>query len=174
MPFTSGGLPSEHLSHFALVLLDGGCALDPTLEDSGNMKGLLILTSVAAVVAMAPPAYADDPPSGVDAEFVSQLKDAGLTHQDPTKAIAAAKDLCSLADNGTADTEIESNLMSLNPGLTAHGADEFMALSAAAYCPKYLSKYMTGKGWTTKPSGDTKPPGDEGKPPSDAAKPPGS
>src|SRR6202007_3037886 len=50
MPFTSAGLPSEHLSHFALVL-DGGCALDPTLEDSGNMKGLLILTSAAAVVA---------------------------------------------------------------------------------------------------------------------------
>jgi hypothetical protein len=102
------------------------------------MKRLLLLTSVAAVVAMAPPAYADDPPSGVDAEFISQLKAAGLTQQDPTKAIAAAKDLCSLADNGTADTEIESNLMSLNPGLTAHGADEFMTLSAAAYCPKYL------------------------------------
>jgi Protein of unknown function (DUF732) len=167
MPFTPAGLPSEHLSHFALVL-DGGCALDPTLEDSGSMKRLLLLTSVAAVVAMAPPAYADDPPSGVDAEFISQLKAAGLTHQDPTKAIAAAKDLCSLADNGTADTEIESNLMSLNPGLTAHGADEFMTLSAAAYCPKYLSKYMTGKGWTTKP------PGDGGKPPSDEAKPPGS
>ena len=142
--------------------------MDPTLEDSGSMKRLLLLTSVAAVVAMAPPAYADDPPSGVDAEFISQLKAAGLTHQDPTKAIAAAKDLCSLADNGTADTEIESNLMSLNPGLTAHAADEFMALSAAAYCPKYLSKYMTGKGWTTKP------PGDGGKPPSDEAKPPGS
>ena len=142
--------------------------MDATLEDSGNMKRLLMLTSVAAVVAMAPPAYADDPPSGVDAEFISQLKAAGLTHQDPTKAIAAAKDLCSLADNGTADTEIESNLISLNPGLTAHGADEFMALSAAAYCPKYLSKYMTGKGWTTKP------PGDGGKPASDEAKPPGS
>jgi hypothetical protein len=116
------------------------------------MRHLLILTSAAAMIGMAAPAYAD-PPSGADADFISELKAAGLTHQDPANAIAAAKNMCSLVDNGTPDTEIESNLVSLNPGLTAHGADEFMALAAAAYCPKYLPKYMTGQGWTTKPPG---------------------
>jgi len=123
------------------------------------------------MIGMAAPAYADDPPStpsGADADFIDGLKAAGLTEQDPSKAIAAAKDMCSLMDNGTPESVIQSNLVSRNPGLTAHGADEFMTLSAAAYCPKYLSKYMTGKGWTTKP------PGDGGKPPSDEAKPPGS
>jgi hypothetical protein len=150
------------------------CVSDAILKHSGTMKHLLILTSAAAMIGMAAPAYADDPPSGGDADFIAQLKAAGLTHQDPSKAIAVAKDMCSLADNGTPDTEIESNLVSLNPGLTAHGADEFMALAAAEYCPKYLPKYMTGKGWTTKPPGDeAKPPSDEGKPPG-AEKPPGT
>jgi hypothetical protein len=116
------------------------------------MRRLLILTSAAAMIGMAAPAYADDPPSGGDADFISQVEAAGLTHLDPAAAIAAAKNICSLVDTGTPDTEIESNLVSRNPGLTAHGADEFMALAAAEYCPKYLPKYLTGQG-TTKPPG---------------------
>ncbi len=134
------------------------------------MRRLPILTSAAAMIGMAAPAYADDPPSAGDADFIAQLKAAGLTHQDPAKAITVAKGMCSLVDNGTPDTEIESSLVSLNPGLTAHGADVFMALAAGEYCPKYLSKYLTGQGWTTKPPGaeGNQPPGTEGN------KPPGS
>ena len=116
-----------------------------TLE---NMKRLLMLTSVAAMIGMAAPAYAD-PPSGADADFIAQLKAAGLTDQDPAAAIAAAKDMCSLIDNGTPDTEIESNLVSRNPGLTAHGAAEFMTLAKGKYC----SKYLTGQGQPPKPPG---------------------
>jgi hypothetical protein len=137
-----------------------------------NMKHLLILTSAAAMIGMAAPAYADDPPSGGDADFVSQLKAAGLSLQDPAKAIKVANDMCKLADNGTPDTEIESNLVSLNPGLTAHGADEFMTLAAAEYCPKYEAKYMTGQGWTTKPAGAEGQPPNEGQPPSAEGQPP--
>ena len=143
----------------------------------GNMRRLLILTSAAAMIGMAAPAYADDPPSGADADFITQLKAAGLTHQDPAKAVTVAKDMCTLVDNGTPDTDIESNLVKLNPGLTAHGADEFMALAAGEYCPKYLPKYMTGQGWTTKPSGAeaNKPPSPQGNQPPgpEANNPPG-
>ena len=144
----------------------------------GNMKRLLILTSAAAMIGMAAPAYADDPPSGGDADFVSQLKAAGLTVQDPAHAIKVAKDMCSLADSGTPDTEIESNLVSLNPGLSAHGADKFMTLAAAEYCPKYEAKYLTGQGWTTKPPAteENKPAGAEGQPANEGQppKPPGT
>ena len=83
---------------------------------SETMKHLLILASVAAVIGMAAPAYADDPPSGADADFIAQLNASGLAGQDPAKAIAAAKDMCSLMDNGTPDTVIQSNLVSRNPG----------------------------------------------------------
>ena len=112
-----------------------------------NMKRLLMLTSVAAMIGMAAPAYADDPPSGADADFISQLKAAGLTDQDPKKAIEAAKDMCSLIDNGTPKPEIQSNLLSRNPGLTTQGAAQFMTLAEGKYC----SKYVTGQGHHSEP-----------------------
>jgi Protein of unknown function (DUF732) len=114
------------------------------------MKRLLMLTSVAAMVAMAPPAFADpgsDP--AADADFLSQLKQAGLTYQDPAAAISAAEDICDLVDKGSNDTEIITNLQQRNPGFTGNGAAKFTALAAGSYCPKYL----TGEGQPAKPAG---------------------
>jgi hypothetical protein len=128
---------------------DAGCILDAILGTLENMKHLLILTSAAALIGMAAPAYADDPPSGADADFIAQLKSAGLTEQDPAKAIAAAKDMCALIDKGTPDTDIQSNLVSRNPGLTAHDAAEFMTLAKGKYC----SNHLTGPGQPPKPAG---------------------
>jgi hypothetical protein len=102
-------------------------------------KSLLILTSAAAMIGLAAPAYADNPPSGHDADFIKQLNAAGLTDQDPTKAIAVAKDMCGLFDKGTPEPQIQSSLVSLNPGLTQRGAADFMTLAAGEYCPKYLT-----------------------------------
>jgi Protein of unknown function (DUF732) len=56
-----------------------------------------MLTSVAAMITMAAPAYAD-PQSDADADFLSQLRAAGLTYQDPAAAISAAKDVCDFVD----------------------------------------------------------------------------
>jgi hypothetical protein len=108
------------------------------------MKRLLMLTSVAAMIGLAAPAYADDPPSGADEDFISQLKDAGLAEQDPAAAIAVAKDMCSSLDTGTPGTEIKSNLVSRNPGLSEQGALKFIILASAEYCPKYVTG--TGQG----------------------------
>ena len=122
-----------------------GCAHDMILEHSGTMRRLLIVTSVAAMIGMAAPAYADSK----DDDFLAQLRAAGLTYQDPAKAIAVAKDVCALVDKGTPDTEIVNNLQLRNPGFTGHGAAEFTTLAAAEYCPKYL----TGEGRPPKPKG---------------------
>jgi hypothetical protein len=113
------------------------------------MKSLLILASAAAMIGMAAPAYADNPPSGADADFISQLNAAGLTNQDPNKAIAAAKDMCSLMDNGTPKADIQNNLVSRNPGLTPTGAAQFMTLAEGKYC----SKYVASQSQPPKPSG---------------------
>jgi uncharacterized protein DUF732 len=93
-------------------------------------------------------AYAD-PASDNDADFLAQLRAAGLTYQDPAAAISAAKDVCALVDNGTPDTDIVNNLQLRNPGFTGKGAVEFTALAAGEYCPKYL----TGEGRPPKPTG---------------------
>jgi hypothetical protein len=121
------------------------------------MRFKTILISVTAVVAMAAPAYADPDTdagtdkgtSAADTDFLNQLKQAGLTYQDPAKAISAAKTVCQLVDDGTPDTDIVNNLQLRNPGFTGNGAAKFTTIAAGEYCPKYL----TGEGRGPKPEG---------------------
>jgi hypothetical protein len=116
------------------------------------MKRLLMLLVVAVMSTVAAPAYADPPsdtPSDTDAKFLKELTGAGLTYQDPAAAIAVAKDVCDLVDKGTPDTDIYKNLQLRNPQFTGTGPAKFTMLSAAAYCPKYL----TGEGRPPKPPG---------------------
>ena len=109
------------------------------------MKRLrLMLTSVAAMVGFAAPAYADDPPSVADADFIAQLDAAGLVQDDPAASIAIAEDMCSKLENGTPGTEIQRNLVSQYPGLSAHGAYKFIVIASAEYCPKFVTG--TGQG----------------------------
>ena len=59
-----------------------------------------MLLSVATVVAMAAPAHADntDGGNGNDQAFLAALNQAGLTYQDPDRAVAAAKKVCDLVN----------------------------------------------------------------------------
>ncbi|MGB9251169.1 MAG: DUF732 domain-containing protein [Mycobacterium sp.] len=108
------------------------------------MKRLMMLVGVATMTIVAAPAYADPPtPPNNDADFVQQLHAAGLTYQDPAKAVTVAKDVCDLADKGTPQAEIEKNLQSQNPSFSGNGVRNFVMLAAAEYCPKYLpAKYL--------------------------------
>jgi hypothetical protein len=127
-----------------------GCARTATLEDSSTMKRLLMLVGVATMTIVAAPAYADPPtPPNNDADFVQQLHAAGLTYQDPAKAVAVAKNVCDLADKGTAQTDIEKNLQSQNPSFSGNGVRKFVLLAAGEYCPKY----------SPSEGGGSKPPG---------------
>jgi hypothetical protein len=116
--------------------LDAGRDFE-TLE---NMKRLLMLTSAAAIIGMAAPAYADPSGnSGNDADFLKHLSSAGLTFQDPAQAISVAKNVCDLSDKGTSGTDIVANLQKLNPGFTGDGAAKFTGIAAKDYCPKYAN-----------------------------------
>ena len=136
-----------------------GCTLTVTLEDLSTMKRLLMLVGIATMTIVAAPAYADPPtPPNNDADFVQQLHAAGLTYEDPAKAVTVAKDVCDLADKGTSQSDIEQNLQSQNPSFSGKGVRKFVMLAAAEYCPKYLpSEYLP------KPDegGAPKPPGAE-------------
>jgi Protein of unknown function (DUF732) len=66
-------------------------------EDEG-MRLLVVLASFAAVVGLAVLAHADL--SGDDAAFLAALKQAGITYQDPDRAVAVGKQVCSLFDKG--------------------------------------------------------------------------
>jgi hypothetical protein len=128
-----------------------------------HMKRLLMLTSVAAMIGMAAPAYADPSGnSGNDADFLKHLSSAGLTFGDPAQAISAAKNVCDLSDKGTSGTDIVDNLQKQNPGFTGDGAAKFTGIAANDYCPKYAkSKAQSPQG---QPANQSQP-ASEGQPP---------
>jgi hypothetical protein len=120
------------------------------------MRLLWGIATVVAVLGLAAPAHADpdaatDPAAAdpaTDADFLSALKFAGITYQDPNTAISAAKTLCQLEDTGSTEDEIIGNLQQRN-GFSGNGAAKFTVIALGAYCPKYI----TGEGRGPKPEG---------------------
>ncbi len=100
------------------------------------MRLLLMLTGVAALIGLAPPAYAD---IDNDQDFLTDLRQAGITYQDPNRAITAGKSVCELLDAGKSDAEIVTELRNRNPAFQGAGAAKFTFLSSSHYCPKYLT-----------------------------------
>jgi hypothetical protein len=105
------------------------------------MKRLLMVISVASMIGMAAPVYADPDAASdnnKDAEFLKQVTNAGLTYKEGSQAVAVAKNVCDMADKGTSESEIEKNLVELN-SFSGTGARQFMVLAANSYCPKQLT-----------------------------------
>jgi hypothetical protein len=102
------------------------------------MRRLPMLLSVAIMIAMAAPAYAHA--DGNDQAFLVALQQAGLTYQDPDRAVAAGKKVCDLVDGGMTGVEIVKNLQEYNPGFAGNGAAKFTAIAAEAYCPNALAR----------------------------------
>jgi hypothetical protein len=102
------------------------------------MRLVLAVASVAAVIGTAVPANADI--DDTDQAFLVALQQAGLTYQDPDRAIAVGKKVCDLVDGGMAGAEIVKHLQDYNPGFAGDGAAKFTAIAAEAYCPKSLSR----------------------------------
>ena len=110
------------------------------------MRLLLVLASVAAAVGLAVPALADPPApdpaadSAADANFITSLKNAGMTFRKESDAVAAGRLACDMMNSGTSEQDVVTKLAALNPGLNTGGAMKFAALASTAYCPDYLTK----------------------------------
>lgn len=105
-------------------------------DNKQPMRRLLTLTAVAAAICLAAPTHAE--PSGDDAGFLEALKNAGITYQSPDSAIANAKAVCGLLDDGKGAPDIVAQLQQSNPGFAQRDAAKFVALASVAYCPKYM------------------------------------
>lgn len=110
------------------------------------MRPLLVVTSVAAALVLAAPAHAD---IDNDQDFLKDLRDSGITYQDPGNAITVGKSVCELLDDGQSSADIVTQLRNKNPGFQGASAAKFTYLSAAHYCPKYV----TGEDRGPKPEG---------------------
>ena len=105
------------------------------------MKRLLLLTGFSAAVAvgLAGPAYADHGEAGSDAQFLSALSGAGLSHRGSDGvAIAAGRSVCQLMDAGLSPMDTVVAVQSTNPGFTMERAAQFTAISVSAYCPHHM------------------------------------
>lgn len=96
--------------------------------------------SVATMIAMAAPAHADNTDGGNDQEFLGALKQAGLTFQDPDRAVAAGKKVCEMVGGGMPGVDIVKTLERDNPGFAGNGAAKFTAIAAEAYCPSEIAQ----------------------------------
>jgi hypothetical protein len=111
-----------------------GCDLRGTLRRSGIVKLRALLAGLVATIGVAAPAHAD----GVDDTFLATVKAAGITFQDPGKAIGAARWVCSMAGQGKQMADLVKTIQAQNPGLTGDNAARFTAIAANTYCPEAL------------------------------------
>jgi hypothetical protein len=97
------------------------------------MRFLLVLASLAAMLGIAVPAYADS----TDDQFLAALRAAGLTYPDPDKAIAAGKSVCTMAvDQNMRMANVVIAIHNSNPRLQWDDAAKFTAIAADTYCPQ--------------------------------------
>jgi hypothetical protein len=105
------------------------------------MRLLVVLAGVAAAISLAVPAQADpsgnDP--GPDANFLSELKNAGITFQSGPDAIAIGRRACQLMDQGNAEADVIKSMTQQNAGFTIDAATQFTKIAEGAYCPQYLA-----------------------------------
>ncbi len=112
------------------------------VDDDGAMRLLVVLASLAAIIGWAVPAQADpsstDP--GLDASFLNQLNQAGITYGNGPAAVAAARTACDMMDSGQKEIDVVKQVMNLNPGFGLAGSTRFTAIASSVYCPEYLGK----------------------------------
>jgi hypothetical protein len=99
------------------------------------MKLLLALTSFAAMVGIAAPAYADS----TDDSFIASLKAANITYTDQDAVIGAGKWVCDKVSGGTDMSDVVKTLTSKNTSLNPEKASKFAAIAANVYCPDAAS-----------------------------------
>ncbi|MCV7408397.1 hypothetical protein AWC05_05070 [Mycobacterium florentinum] len=101
------------------------------------MRGVVVFASFAAVIAVAAPAQADPSP---DTNFLTELKNAGITYQTPSVAIGVGKSECKLMDEGMPETEVIKDLEESNPAFKGDSPVQFTTIAVNAYCPQHAGE----------------------------------
>ncbi|CAM3326329.1 DUF732 domain-containing protein [Mycobacterium colombiense] len=99
------------------------------------MRFLPFLAGAVAFAGLALPAHADSD----DDAFLAALNKAGITYQNPDRAIKAGQKVCDLANSGTTELDIIRDVHDLNPAFTTAKAALFVQAAASVYCPDRLS-----------------------------------
>ncbi|ORA80388.1 hypothetical protein BST28_09665 [Mycolicibacter kumamotonensis] len=101
-------------------------------------KALMAGGLAIAIAGAAAPAQADPQGADNDTAFIASLRQSGITFAGEGQAIAAARAVCGLINNGEPALQVVRDLQSDNAALTLDGAAQFAAIAANAYCPAQL------------------------------------
>jgi Protein of unknown function (DUF732) len=128
------------------------------------MRFLLMLAAVAATIGLAVPAHADD----TDDQFIAAERAAGINFDDPDKAIAAGKSVCTMANGGaggplpappaSSNMRMVNIVMAIhnsNPGLNWTKAADFTRIADNAYCPDVPTDDLATLPWDAMSQGGT-------------------
>jgi hypothetical protein len=143
MPANHPGKADRCAGSVLIIRVEIGRDNCANLYEDEAMRFVVMLASFASVVGVATPAQADPGNSGPDASFLAALDKAGITYQDPTVAVAVAKNACALMDQGDPQAGVIKSVSSSNPGFTADGAAQFTMIAASAYCPQHMGRPIT-------------------------------
>ena len=103
------------------------------------MRTLLVLASLAVIIGLPAPAYADPSgdASGPDETFLASLKQEGVSYTSGPAAISAGKKACELMDQGHSKSQVIQSLSAENPGFPPASATKFATSAVSAYCPQH-------------------------------------
>jgi len=123
-----------------------------------------MLAGLAATIGLAVPAHADD----TDDQFLAAEQAAGIHFDDPAKAIAAGKSVCTMANGGAGGplaappgsgnmrmANIVLAIHNSNPGLDWTKAADFTRIADNAYCPDVPTDDLATLNWDAMSQGGT-------------------
>jgi hypothetical protein len=128
------------------------------------MRFLLMLAALAATIGLAVPAHAD----ATDDQFIASLGPDDIHFDDPAKAIAAGKSVCTMAAGGAGGpleappgggqmrmVNIVLAIHNSNPGLNWTKAANFTRDADQAYCPDVPTDDLSTLNWDAMSEGGT-------------------
>jgi Protein of unknown function (DUF732) len=119
--------------------------------------------AVPAQIGLAVPAHAD----ATDDQFIAAERAAGINFDDPDKAIAAGKSVCTMANGGAGGplpappgsgmrmVNIVEAIHNSNPGLNWTKAADFTRIADQAYCPDVSTDDLATLNWDAMSQGGT-------------------
>ena len=116
------------------------------------MRFLLMLAGITATIGLAVPAHAD----ATDDQFIAAERAAGINFDDPAKAIAAGKSVCTMANSSSMRmVNIVLAIHNSNPGLPWDKAADFTRIADNAYCPDVSTDDLSTLPWDVMSEGGT-------------------
>ena len=83
--------------------------------------------------------------SAADEQFLSLLRQQGISADNPQAAINVGHNVCSALGQGTTPRDISAQLVSANSDMSQQDSLNFIVDSVQSYCPQYMHRTADGK-----------------------------